>query len=316
MNSYKKPVPKGWMPKDEIKFRELLRNPIRLFGWIFPLFLVLILALGIYFVKHLNQISYNVQPVGVADSTFIKKDIEMKKGGVMTPVNLDLVKSPTPEFIEKGKEIYNANCKSCHGDNGMGDGPAGAALVKKPRNFHSTDGWTNGHNIDQMYKTLQEGITKNGMPAFEYIPSSDRFAIISYIRTFAKFPEITYDQLIPLDATYNLSSGTTIPNTIPVEIAENKLVEESSSLNDLLLRSESKIFTTQGNPGADLLKKSSIDYKKIFSTFIRSNASVGMEKYVSDVLADPINSGFKPIVAQFSKEEWKQLYDYLKTVTM
>ncbi len=309
MNSYKK-------PEDEIKFRELLKNPIRLFGWIFPLFLVLILALGIYFVKHLNDISFNVQTVDVPDSTFIKKDIEMKKGGIIAAVDLELVKSPTPEFISKGKELFDANCKSCHGDNGIGDGPAGAALVKKPRNFHSTDGWTNGRNIDQMYKTLQEGITKNGMPAYEYIPSSDRFAIISYIRTFAKFPEITYDQLIPLDAAYNLSSGTTVPNTIPVEIAENKLVEESSSQNDLLLRSESKIFTTQENPGADLLKKSSVDYNKIFSTFIRSNASVSMEKYVSAVLANPISAGFKPTVAQFSKGEWKQLYDYLKTVTM
>ncbi len=309
MNSYKK-------PEDEIKFRELLKNPIRLFGWVFPFFLVLILALGIFFVKHLSDISFNIQTVDVPDSTFIKKDIEMKRGGVMAPVNLELVKSPTPEFIEKGKEIYNANCKSCHGDNGMGNGAAAAALVKKPRNFHSADGWTNGRTIDEMFKTLQEGITKNGMAAYEYIPPSDRFAVISFIRTLAKFPPVNDDQLKDMDALYKLSSGATIPNTIPVKIAENKLVEESSSLNDLQLRFESKVFTTQGNPGADLLKKSSADYQKIFSTFIRSNANVSMEKFVSAVIANPVSSGFKPTVEQFSKEEWKQLYDYLKTVTM
>jgi hypothetical protein len=61
-------------------------NPIRLFGWVFLLFFVLILTLGIYFVKHLNEVSYNIQPVGLANSTLMKKEVEMKKGGVMTAV--------------------------------------------------------------------------------------------------------------------------------------------------------------------------------------------------------------------------------------
>ncbi len=309
MNSYKK-------PEDEIKFKELLKNPIRLFGWVFPIFLVLILILGIYFVKHLNEISYNVQAVGLVDSTLMKKDVELKKGGIMAAVDLNLVKSPTPEFISKGKELFAANCKSCHGDNGMGDGPASAPLVKKPRNLHDKDGWTNGRNIDQLFKTLQEGIIKNGMAAYEYIPASDRLAVISYMRTFVPYPAITDEQLKSLDATYNLSAGTTIPNKIPVGLAENKMIEESTTANDLLLRFENKVFTSQDNPGADLLKKSSIDYRKVFSSFINPNAGVSIDKYVSSVLANPISSGFRPTVVRLTKEEWKQLYDYLKTVTM
>ena len=309
MNSYKK-------PEDEIKFKDLLKNPIRLFGWVFAAFIVFILALGIYFVKHLNEVSYNVQAVGLVDSTLMKKEVEMKKGGVMTAVDLNLVKSPTPEFINKGKELYAANCKSCHGDNGMGDGPAAATLVKKPRNLHSVDGWTIGRNIDQMFKTLQEGIIKNGMAAYEYLPAADRFAIISYIRTLVQYPAITDEQLKSLDAAYNLSAGTTIPNKIPVEIAKNKMIEESATINDQLLRFESKVFTSLGNPGADLLKKSSIDYRKVFSSFINPAAGTSLDKYVSVVLANPISYGFSPTVARLTKEEWKQLYDYLKIVTM
>ena len=309
MNSYNK-------PEDEIKFKDLLKNPIRLFGWVFPIFFVLILALGIYFVKNLNEISYNIQAVGLVDSTLLKSEVEIKKGGVMPAVDMNLVKAPTSQVISKGKELFAANCKSCHGDNGMGDGPAGAALVKKPRNLHATDGWTNGRNIDQIFKTLQEGIINNGMAAYEYIPASDRFAIISYIRTLVQFPAITDEQLKSLDATYNLSAGTTIPNKIPVALAENKLVEDNSVVHDRFIKFESKLFTVQGNPGADLLKKVTLDHKKIFYSFVNPGTGANLEKYVEVVLANPFNSGFNPAIAQFSREEWKQLYDYLKSVTI
>ncbi len=34
-----------------------------------------------------------------------------------------------------GAVIFNANCSSCHGISGKGDGPVGAALTPSPRNF-------------------------------------------------------------------------------------------------------------------------------------------------------------------------------------
>ncbi len=34
-----------------------------------------------------------------------------------------------------GKTVYDTNCSSCHGPSGKGDGPVGAALNPKPRDF-------------------------------------------------------------------------------------------------------------------------------------------------------------------------------------
>ncbi len=34
-----------------------------------------------------------------------------------------------------GKTVFDANCSSCHGTSGKGDGPVGAALNPPPRNF-------------------------------------------------------------------------------------------------------------------------------------------------------------------------------------
>ncbi len=303
-------------PEDELKFRELLKNPIRLFGWVFPLFFVIILLFGIYFVTNLNQISFNEQAVGFTDTTNVKKEIELKKGSISVAVNLKLIKNPTPDFIANGKKLYEATCMACHGVKGLGDGTAGAMLNPKPRNLISTEGWTNGRNIDQMYKTLYEGIIKNGMAAYEYLPAADRLAIISYIRNFTQFPLVTDEQVTSLDQTYKLSKGTVLPNHVPVRTAEIKLINDSSTSNKQLLKFENKIYQSQGNAGADILKKNSLDYKKVFTSFSRLGMNQNLDKYVSVVLADPINSGFSPAVVQLSKEEWKILYDYLKTATM
>ncbi len=35
-----------------------------------------------------------------------------------------------------GDQVFKTNCETCHGPTGMGDGPGGAALNPKPRNFH------------------------------------------------------------------------------------------------------------------------------------------------------------------------------------
>jgi len=46
----------------------------------------------------------------------------------------------------------------------------GLSLTVKPRNFHSLGGWTNGSKVSEIYKTLQEGIVRNGMAAYNYLP--------------------------------------------------------------------------------------------------------------------------------------------------
>jgi len=61
-----------------------------------------------------------------------------------------------PAAIEAGKEIYVANCKSCHGD--KGEGGIGANL---------TDGyWLHGSAPKEIWTTITFGVTTKGMPTW------------------------------------------------------------------------------------------------------------------------------------------------------
>lgn len=102
-----------------------------------------------------------------------------KKEGENAQVNATNT-AANSDLVAKGKEVYEANCASCHGPNGAGDGPAGAALNPKPRNFALADGWKNGKTKEGILKTLKEGIAGTGMVAYPHL-EADHEALAEYI---------------------------------------------------------------------------------------------------------------------------------------
>lgn len=290
--------------RDEIDFKELLKSPLRLYGWFFVYFFLIVLALGIFFGSKLIPISFNEQTVGVNDSTIVKKEIIEKKGGIIPAVDLTSIKNPTNDMISKGKELFDANCKSCHGESGLGDGPAGLMLNPKPRNFHQADGWTNGRTIDALYKTLQEGIISRGMAAYEYLPPSQRFEIIHYIRTFAEFPAITDEQVNQLNTTYNLSAGTVQPNQIPVEKAAKLIMDEKSNIKSRIDAIKQNILIKGNEETKHLLQTYSCDLDKVLFT-IMDNSDKTPEKIYQVIKYAPIEHGFNPSIVRLPFDQFR-----------
>lgn len=95
--------------------------------------------------------------------------------------DLRKLRQPTPELVAMGAQVYLANCQSCHGEQGFGDGAAGQRLVVKPKNFHGTTVWKNGPQPLKMYESLAKGVGGN-MPAFPTLNPEQKFAVIHYVR--------------------------------------------------------------------------------------------------------------------------------------
>jgi mono/diheme cytochrome c family protein len=86
----------------------------------------------------------------------------------------------TPELVAKGKASYDLNCSSCHGDKGLGDGVAGAALQPKPRNLVA-DKFKQGAKPEQVFATLAKGVDGTTMVPFGFLPEDERWGLAYYV---------------------------------------------------------------------------------------------------------------------------------------
>jgi mono/diheme cytochrome c family protein len=91
----------------------------------------------------------------------------------------------TRATLERGEGIYAANCASCHGATGYGDGPAARELNPPPANLAWLSRMPMGRWDAFMYWTVAEGGAPfgTGMPAFKSaLPSKDIWAAVAYIQ--------------------------------------------------------------------------------------------------------------------------------------
>ncbi len=98
-------------------------------------------------------------------------------------------KSPekTQVLLNLGRILYANNCQQCHGLNGEGDGPFGANLKKRPRNFTLPfDQWiyTNG-DPEKVFKVLKIGIPDTPMAMFHF-SDDERWALVYRIIEFSR----------------------------------------------------------------------------------------------------------------------------------
>lgn len=178
--------------EEEINFAEVIKTPMRWFGLVYPYFAVVMLLVGLYYIDSMDMIYLNKTAPALLDSVNTFKDASAVKTGQATAAaDIGDITKPSAELLKAGETLFKSTCASCHGEQGMGNGVAGASLNPSPRNFHSNEGWKNGRRFSELYKTLEEGIPGSGMPAYEYLPARDRIAVIHYIRSLSNnFPAI------------------------------------------------------------------------------------------------------------------------------
>jgi mono/diheme cytochrome c family protein len=91
----------------------------------------------------------------------------------------------TDTSIAAGKKLYDAQCASCHGTTGKGDGKGGA-LLKPPPSDMTDANWKHGSSDGEIFVLIRDGAKQTGMRGYGgRIADNDIWNIVNYVRTLA-----------------------------------------------------------------------------------------------------------------------------------
>ena len=231
----------------------------------------------------------------------------VQKGALIPPVDPETLIKPSRELTVQGKELFEKHCRTCHGEQGKGDGPASGTMDPPPRDFTASVGWVNGRNMPAVYKTLSHGIAGSSMASFDYLTKKDRMALVHYVESLGGFANTTGDR----DAMRALSEelgtqGEKTNNKIPVSMAMAKLEGEFTPLTPL------KISADDHSPGAEILRRMVRDASRVALTLNNSESwRDGPDALAQSILPDAPANGFSVSLATLQPSEWRALYDEL-----
>jgi high-affinity iron transporter len=85
----------------------------------------------------------------------------------------------------RGAPLYAQNCSVCHGDTGLGDGPAGVGMSPAPANLREAARMDH-LSLYAIYSTLGQGVEGTDMPAFaDQLDDRQRWDLATYIAGFS-----------------------------------------------------------------------------------------------------------------------------------
>ena len=96
-------------------------------------------------------------------------------GTPQLPVGIDhgkVLNSLNKKTLQRGKEIYQSACFTCHGVNGTASLSQARSFIKDPLRF--------GNKPYDMWKTITNGVGM--MPAQSWLSPAERYYVIQYIR--------------------------------------------------------------------------------------------------------------------------------------
>jgi mono/diheme cytochrome c family protein len=95
----------------------------------------------------------------------------------------NLVLAQPGETVDPGRQLFSTHCTLCHGPDGKGDGPGGAALDPPPRDLTRRP-YKNGCGPGAIARTVRQGIPESGMPSFEGVLTDEEMQALSrYVRS-------------------------------------------------------------------------------------------------------------------------------------
>ena len=114
---------------------------------------------------HLAHMAFSVTPVN---------------GSPARPRRGEYPSLPAAADLERGKTLFAADCATCHGPSGRGDGPAAAALVPRPSNLAE-----HRYSSDRLSEALWNGSVGTAMSGWRDHQASDLAAIAAAVQSLS-----------------------------------------------------------------------------------------------------------------------------------
>jgi len=86
--------------------------------------------------------------------------------------------------LSRGAALYAAQCVSCHGAKGGGDGPLAASLDPQPIAFNDAERAAS-RSLMALYQVVLQGVEGTSMPSFAALPDEDRWALAFFVGTLS-----------------------------------------------------------------------------------------------------------------------------------
>ena len=98
---------------------------------------------------------------------------------IITSYQIVVIPRKQPD-LKKGQALYAAQCASCHGKEGYGDGPAAANLDPKPINFHDMARYQQ-RTLYGLHSTITQGVNDTSMKSYSDLSDDDRWSLAFYV---------------------------------------------------------------------------------------------------------------------------------------
>ncbi len=133
--------------------------------------------------------------------------------------------------LARGAEIYSANCVACHGDGGMGDGPAATNLDPAPAPIAHTSLMLEDSYL--FWRISEGGVAdpfNSAMPVFQTILDEQaRWDVINYVRAIGS-GQVTPPQIVG-GATFDPETGNAIRAEILAQaVAQNVITQDEADV--------------------------------------------------------------------------------------
>ncbi|GJM25369.1 MAG: hypothetical protein DHS20C16_17840 [Phycisphaerae bacterium] len=107
------------------------------------------------------------------------------------PTEFGYQTTPRTVRLQEGEAAYTFYCIGCHGEKGLGDGPAARMLNPQPRNFQKakfkfiSTRFAELPTDEDLFRSISNGLRGSSMPAWGHLPAQTRWALVEYIKTFS-----------------------------------------------------------------------------------------------------------------------------------